>query len=84
MIIIFTALILFSLLNGSISDRARVAILILPFLLILGLSIYKLAVWFRYRSEPEKRERVVYSGQVYPEKIRRWLMDEKENEVKKG
>jgi hypothetical protein len=80
---LFAAVIFFSLLNGSIADRVETAIRILPFVLILGLSVYKLAVWFGYRNDPEKREGVVYSGQIYPKKIRRWLMDEKDNEDKK-
>ena len=68
---IAAATIFFSYLSGSISEKTETAIRILPYLLLIGLSIYKIAVWFGYRNDPEKRERVVYSGQIYPEKIRR-------------
>jgi hypothetical protein len=64
---------------GFAADMTRIGILAL----ILGLSIYKLVLWFRYRNDPEKRERVVYSGQIYPEKVRRFLMDEKMDNDKK-
>jgi uncharacterized membrane-anchored protein len=44
--------------------------------LMIGLSIYKLALWFRYRNDPEKRERVVYSFQSFPKELRRWFLGE--------
>lgn len=53
------------------------------FLIVVGLSLYKLVIWFRYRHDPEKRERIVYAGQIYPEKIRRFLMDERVDDKKK-
>lgn len=64
---------------GIVGTMIRITILTL----VIGLSIYKLVLWFRYRNDPEKRERVVYSGQIYPEKIRRFLMDEKMDNDKK-
>lgn len=64
---------------GIVGTMIRIPILTL----VIGLSIYKLVLWFRYRNDPEKRERVVYSGQIYPEKIRRFLMDEKMDNDKK-
>jgi hypothetical protein len=75
--LLIALIILMSSLDGSIAENADTAILMLSFLLLLGLSIYKLAVWFGFRHNPEKRESVVYSGQIYPARIRRWLMDEK-------
>jgi hypothetical protein len=44
--------------------------------LMIGLSIYKVALWFRYRHDPEKRERVVYSFQSFPKEFRRWYRGE--------
>ena len=44
--------------------------------LMVGLSIYKVALWFRYRNDPEKRERVVYSFQSFPKEFRRWYLGE--------
>jgi uncharacterized membrane-anchored protein len=44
--------------------------------LMIGLSIYKVALWFRYRNDPEKREQVVYSFQGLPKEFRRWYLGE--------
>jgi hypothetical protein len=43
---------------------------------LAGLSVYKLILWFRYRDDPVKREALISSGQVYPKRLARWLLDE--------
>jgi len=50
---------------------------------VIGLSIYKLALWFRYRHDPERREQIVYSGANFPRQLRRFFMDEKHDDNKK-
>ena len=52
----------------------RVAIL---GLLVAG-SAYKVGLLVRHRNDPEKRERLVSSGQVYPDAIRKFILDEKD------
>lgn len=68
-----------------LSSRSRIAsavtttaIDIFFLTLIVGGSAYKLALWFRHRHDPEKREAVAFSTQLYPSKIRKFLMDEQD------
>lgn len=51
-------------------------LLVLIILLDGGGSIYKLALWVRYRKDPDRRELIASSSQMYPRKLRRFLMDE--------
>ena len=51
--------------------------------LIVGGSIYKLALWWRYRHDPAMREKVVFSTQLSPSRLRRFFYDEKEDGAKK-
>lgn len=54
-------------------------IVVLVALVILcegGGSIYKLVLWFRYRKDPDRRELIASSSQVYPKRLRNFLMDE--------
>ena len=53
------------------------------FVLIVGGSIYKLKLWWRYRHDPAKREKVVFSTLIYPSRLRRFFYDEKEDAAKK-
>lgn len=50
--------------------------------LMIGLSIYKVTLWFRYRNDPEKREKVVYSFQGLPRELRRWYLGESKGKEK--
>jgi hypothetical protein len=43
--------------------------------IIVG-SVYKLALWWRHRGDPVKRERVASLSQVYPARLRRFFYDE--------
>lgn len=62
---------------GSLIAIVDFALLIALLVLVDGGgSIYKLALWFRYRKEPEKRELIASSGQMYPKRLRKFLMDE--------
>jgi hypothetical protein len=54
--------------------------LILILVLMAVLSIYKLVQIYSYRKDPVKRECFLNTTQVYPEKIRRFLLDENYNE----
>ncbi|MEN3332915.1 MAG: hypothetical protein V7641_2280 [Blastocatellia bacterium] len=51
--------------------------------LIIGGSIYKLTLWWRYRHDPAKREKVVFSTPLYPSRLRKFFYDE-ENGAKKN
>ena len=51
--------------------------------LVVGGSIYKLTLWWRYRHDPAKREQVVFSTGFYPSKLQRFFYDEKEDGAKK-
>ncbi len=44
------------------------------------LSVYKLVQIYRYRKDPAKREWYSNQTQVFPEKIRRFVLDENYNE----
>jgi hypothetical protein len=45
-----------------------------------GGSIYKLALWVRYRNDLDKRELIASSGQMYPKRLRQFLMDESDEQ----
>jgi hypothetical protein len=51
--------------------------------LIVGGSIYKLTLWWRYRNDPAKRERIAFSTSSFPARLRRFFYDEKEEAAKK-
>ena len=76
------AVIFITLSSSAIARVAGIIFSIVILAQVIGLSIYKLALWFRYRNDPVEREKIVYSGQIYPEKIRRFLMDEKADKDK--
>ena len=44
--------------------------------LVVGGSIYKLALWWRYRKDPVKREQVVFSTPFFSSKWRKFFYDE--------
>jgi hypothetical protein len=44
---------------------------------VVGGSIYKLTLWWRYRKDPVRREQVVFSTPPYPPRLRRFFYDEK-------
>jgi hypothetical protein len=52
-------------------------------ILVVGGSIYKLTLWWRYRHDPAKREKVVFLTPLYPSRLRKFYMDEKEDGAKK-
>ena len=51
--------------------------------LVVGGSLYKLALWWRYRHDPARREQVVFSTQLFPASLHRLFFDEKEDRKKK-
>lgn len=44
--------------------------------LVVGGSIHKLALWWRYRHDPAKREAIAYSTGFYSSKLRKFFYDE--------
>jgi hypothetical protein len=54
--------------------------LLLILVLMAVLSVYKLFQIYRYRNDPVKRKRLLNTTQVYPKKIKRWILDENYNE----
>jgi len=52
-------------------------------ILVVGGSIYKLTLWWRYRKDPAMRERVVFSTSFYLSGLRKFFYDEKADEPKK-
>ena len=68
---------LFATANQAVIRIVDFALLVALLILIDGGgSIYKLALWFRYRKEPDKRELIASSTQIFPKKLRQFLMDE--------
>ena len=43
---------------------------------VVGLSLYKVTLFYRYRDDPAKREALFWSGQVYPKWLARFIFDE--------
>jgi hypothetical protein len=68
--------------NGLFASIVDTIIAIVSLTLVIGLSIYKVALWFHYRHDPEKRERVIYTFQTFPKVLRRWYMDESKQKEK--
>jgi hypothetical protein len=76
------AVIFITLSNSTMAWIAGTIFSIVILAQVIGLSVYKLALWFRYRNDPVEREKIVYSSRIYPEKVRRFLMDEKRDKDK--
>jgi hypothetical protein len=62
---------------------ADAALLVVLLVAMLGGSIYKIWLWWGYRNDPAKRQTITFSTQLYPEKLRRFLMDEQHEGDKK-
>lgn len=68
--------------NGLFANIVDTIISIVSLTLVIGLSIYKVALWFHYRNDPEKRERIVYTFQTFPKEFRRWYLGESRSKEK--
>ncbi|HXG92369.1 MAG TPA: hypothetical protein VNN73_08375 [Blastocatellia bacterium] len=79
-----SAIVLLAYLSRAVAIITKIITALIPVAIIFASSVYKLALWFRYRNDPIQRERVDYSGQIYPEAIRQFLMDEKHSEGEKN
>ena len=77
------AIIALFVVNDMFASIVDAIIAIVTLALLIGLSIHKLALWFRYRNDPEKREQVVYSLQSFPKELRRWYLGESKPKAKK-
>jgi len=82
-LLIITAVIYLSARSHLAATIATDIISLWFLILIVGGSIYKLTLWWRYRHDPAKRERVTFSTQFYPSRLRRFFYDEKEDGAKK-
>jgi len=82
--LVFLVLVIIALLaaNNLFANIVDTIISIVTLTLMIGLSIYKIALWFHYRNDPEKRERVVYTFQNFPKELRRWYMGESKQKEK--
>jgi hypothetical protein len=82
--LVFLVLVIIALLaaNNLFANIVDTIISIATLTLMIGLSIYKIALWFHYRNDPEKRERVVYTFQNFPKELRRWYMGESKQKEK--
>lgn len=81
-LLVFAAICLISS-NHFIGGIVETLITIAIFAAVIGLSAYKLMLWFRYRHNPDKREQIVYSRANFPRQLRRFFMDEKRDDNKK-
>jgi hypothetical protein len=79
LVLVIIALVVANSLFASIVDTI---ISIVTLTLLIGLSIYKVALWFHYRNDPEKREKIVYSFQNFPKEFRRWYFGESKSKEK--
>ena len=61
------------------SDIFSLAILAL----VIGGSIYKIALLWRYRHDPGRRRQVIFSTQLYPASWRKFFYDEETDAAKK-
>jgi hypothetical protein len=82
--LVFLVLVIIALLaaNNLFANIVDTIISIVTLTLMIGLSIYKIGLWFHYRNDPEKRERVVYTFQNFPKELRRWYMGESKQKEK--
>ena len=68
--------------NGLFANIVDTIISIVTLTLLIGLSIYKVTLWFHYRNDPEKREHIVYTFQNLPKELRRWYFGESKQKEK--
>jgi hypothetical protein len=54
---------------------ADVIVIIIGFALLAVLVAYKLYLFIRYKDDPVKREWLIFSTQIYPKKIARFMAD---------
>jgi len=54
---------------------ADVVIIVIGLALLAVLVVYKLYLFVRYRDDPVKREWLIFSTQIYPRKIVRFMVD---------
>jgi hypothetical protein len=78
--LIMTAL-LVSASRSSIPAADAAVLLVLLAALFVG-SLYKVCLWWRYRDHPEKREMISSSNQLFPKRLRLFLMDETDERPK--
>jgi hypothetical protein len=78
------AVIYFSLRSHLVETIASGTISLMYLVLVGGGSIYKLALWWRNRHDPAKREAIAYSTGFYSSRLRKFFYDEKEDGAKKS
>ena len=66
---------------------ARILDLILIVVSVAGfvaLLLYKLVLMFRYRDDPAKLQALVWSDQVFPKRLHRFIYDEDADKARKA
>lgn len=53
-----------------------VILIVIGFGVYAALSLYKLILLYRFRNDPAKREALVWTTQVYPKRLTRFILDE--------
>lgn len=70
--------------RSHLAETIATGVIDLAFLvLVVGGSIYKLTLWWRYRNDPAKREQVVFSTPFFSSRLRKFFYDEKEDAATK-
>jgi hypothetical protein len=84
-IIVWLFLLMTALLTSAsrrFTPLADAAVLLVLLAAMFGGSLYKICLCWRYRDHPEKREMISWSNHLFPERLRRFLMDEIEERTK--
>ncbi|MGO8788751.1 MAG: hypothetical protein ACLQVL_15400 [Terriglobia bacterium] len=55
---------------------ADVILIVVAFGIYAALLLYKLILFCRYRNDPAKREILIWQPQVYPDRLKRFFLDE--------
>ena len=53
-----------------------VILIVVAFGIYAALLLYKLILFYRYRNDPAKREMLVWQPRVFPERLKRFILDE--------
>ena len=56
-----------------------VILIVVAFGIYAALLLYKLILFYRYRNDPAKREMLIWQPQVFPDLLKRFILDEHAN-----
>ena len=74
--LLFLCLLPFGLAGTRYEKTADLIILGLWFVGVLSMLVYKVWLWFEYRHDPVKREALVFSTQLLPRRLMKFVLDE--------